>query len=171
MIRCGWLALLLLTLGCGRATSGPIPAPVPNLAGKRVLVLPIQGSNGPDSASARLVAALRTAEPQAIWIGPAELNRALARLPGFGANPASLPHDPLVHHNDRRAGEPLASALRRFSALADARWVLLPREARFVNAPARITASLLDARTGVVLWAGNGENIAAVAHHFSGPLR
>ncbi|CAN5214122.1 MAG: hypothetical protein H0V06_04090 [Gemmatimonadetes bacterium] len=169
MIRPRWLILLALAFGCTRPAAGPNPAPVPNLAGQRVLVLPIQSSRTGDSASASLVAALRSAQPRAIWIGPAELQRALARLPGFAADPAALPHDPLLHHGDRRAGEPLASEIRRFSALADARWVLLPREARFVNATSRITAALLDARTGVVLWTGDAENAAGLVRHLVGP--
>lgn len=164
-MRLSWPVLLLLAVGCTRPPTGPGPAPALNLAGQRVLVLPVQASKAGDSASASLVAALRSAEPGAVWIGPAELNRALARLPGFAADPAALPHDPLLHHGDRRAGEPLASELRRFSALADARWVLLPREARFMNASSRITAALLDARTGVVLWTGDAESIAALVRH------
>lgn len=160
--------LLVLAVGCARPSPALVPAPAPNFAGQRVLVLPIQGGTPHDSSSPELVTLLRVAQPRATWVGGAELDRALARLPGFAADPAALPHDPLVHHGDRRAGEPLASELRRFSALTDARWVLLPREARFVNAPSRITAALIDARTGAVLWAADAENAAALVRYLVG---
>lgn len=169
MTRLAGLLLLTVVLACAGPSSSPPPTAPFSLAGQRVLVLPVQNAHEPDGGSDSLLAALQRYEPRAIWIGPADLQRALRRLPAFAADPAALPHDPLVHHGDRRAGEPLASELRRFSALADARWVLLPRKAQFVNASPRISAALLDARTGVVLWAGHAEEPSTLAARLLGP--
>lgn len=170
MRRAGFL-LLAVVLACARPASSPSAAPPFSLAGQRVLVLPIQNARGHAERSDSLLAALQRGEPRAVWMRPADLQRALRRLPAFAADPAALPHDPLVHHGERRAGEPLASELRRFSALADARWVLLPREAQFVNASPRVSAALLDARTGVVLWAGDAEDPSTLAARLLGPAR
>ena len=164
-----WLACVALLVGCGRPAAPARKASPPlNLAGQRVLVLPVQGAAAQDSISDVVLGSLRAGEPAATWIGPSELRRALARAPGYAADPRTLPADPLLHHGDRRAADPLAGQLRRLAALVDARLALLPREARFVNASSRVTAALLDTRTGVVLWTGDADDAAALATRLVG---
>ena len=163
------IACLAWLAACGRpAVPAPKVSPPMNLAGQRVLVLPVQNAAAQDSISEAVLGSLRAREPAATWIGPGELRRALARAPGYAVDPRTLPADPLLHHGDRRATDPLASQLRRLAALVDARLAFLPREARFVNAASRVTAALLDTRTGVVLWTGDADDAAALATRLVG---
>ncbi|MBA2243662.1 MAG: hypothetical protein H0W11_01810 [Gemmatimonadetes bacterium] len=73
----------------------------------------------------------------------------------------------MLQHREPRVTEPLAGELRRYSALMDARLVLLLREARFARAAdadvgnLRIGAVLLDARSGRVLWWGEAAGDAS----------
>ncbi|HEX2188812.1 MAG TPA: hypothetical protein VHG51_07945, partial [Longimicrobiaceae bacterium] len=116
-----------------------------------------------DRLERELLFALGEREPRATWIAPEVLERALRRSPGFAGSPRTLPADPLVHHRERRAVEPLAGELRRYAALTDVRLVLLPRAASFARAEGaaegrvRIDAALIDARSGDVLWWGEAE--------------
>lgn len=110
---------------------------------------------------AELLFALRERGPGVTWIGPGELRRALRRSPGYAGDPGALPADPRLERGELSVAGALAGELRRLAALADARWVLLPGEARVSStgtAPGevRIAASLIDARSGNVLWSGTG---------------
>lgn len=151
---------------------GPPAAPPPaqamppmRITGQKVLVLPVQQMAGlPQEVRARVDAELLFALGErgtgVQWIAPEALERALRRSPGFAPDPRGLPSDPLVHHRERRAVEPLAGVLRRYSALTDARLVLLPRALAWVQAPGapdgelRVSAAMIDARSGDVVWWG-----------------
>lgn len=176
-------AVAAVLAACAPAARAPADAPEPaappaasapalRLAGMRVLVLPFQQVSGlPAGADERLgrelLFALGEREPRVTLVAPDVLERALRRSPGFAADPRALPADPLMHHRERRAVEPLAGELRRYAALTDARLVLLPRSATFTRADGaaegrlRIDAALLDARTGDVVWWGEAEGDAA----------
>lgn len=160
--------LLAIAAGCG-ARGVPAPAaagdaqPAMRLEGQRVLVLPVQAA-GTDAklpreqATAELLFALSERSPTTTWVAPAVLERALARSPGYAADPAALPADPLLHHGERHAADPLASELRRYTALADTRLVLLPRRLTVAGSDAdtlEFEAAVLDSRTGNVLWLGS----------------
>lgn len=173
------LALAVLLAACA---GGAPPASAPGAAGPpppaatvpplrisgRVLVLPFQNVSGlPEEAYGRLgrelLFALGERDSRVKWIAPEELERGLKRSPGFAGDPRALPADPLLHHGERHAVEPLAGELRRYAALTDARVVLLPQSAAWVR-PAgagegrvRLSAAVIDARTGNVLWWGEAE--------------
>lgn len=184
--RLALAAALLFPLalsGCPAAGSKPAPAtsereagmPAPSvypmsLNGQRVLMLPVQAapgvSAGREAVTAELAFALQDRDPAATWITPDELRRALARAPGYAQDPATLPGDAFLHHRERYIVDPLASVVRRYSALVDARVVILPREARFVPEPGgeggrvRIGAVAVDARTGSLIWWGEADGEA-----------
>jgi hypothetical protein len=138
-----------------------------DLAGQKVLLLPVQAAAGiaagRDAVTAELVYAIGERDTRTRWVTPDALRRALARTPDFAPDPSALPPDAYLHHAERRIVEPLAGAVRRYSALMDARLVLIPREARFVPSPAgqggtvRIGAVMVDARTGGMVWFGEAD--------------
>lgn len=155
------------------AAAAPVEsAPPMRIGGQKVVVLPVQRVAGlPDPlrerVDAELLFALGERDRKVQWVAPEALERALRRSPGFAPDPRALPSDPLVHHRERRAVEPLAGVLRRYSALMDARLVLLPRTVAWVPDPGggmvRVSAAVLDARSGDVVWWGEaaGEPSAA----------
>jgi hypothetical protein len=176
--RVAALGLVLLLVACaaarGAGENGATPAPASpplNLSGQRLLVLPVQQVSGLSGAleqrlDAELAFALEERRGGVTLVPPAELERALARSPGFAGDPSHLPADPLLHYGTPVAVEPLAGQLRRYAALADTRWVLLPQEVRFEPPGAdeagtlRISAVVIDARSGRVLWSGAAEAVA-----------
>jgi hypothetical protein len=171
------LALLASAAACG---GGPKPAPghvapavavAPmDLGGQRVLVLPVQASSGlgfhREEMTTELVAALRARDTRTQWIDPARLRRSLASSPNFAPDPGALPNDRYEVHGDRRIQGGLADAVRRYMALTEARLVVIPRSAVLVSpdsAPAfvRMSAAVVDARTGYVVWYGEADGEAA----------
>lgn len=152
-------------------TQGEAPAPsvAPmDLGGQKVLILPVQAApgivGGREAMTAELVFALGERDTRTQWQGPDRLRRALQRSPGYAPDPSGLPGDAYLHHNERRIVEPLAGVVRRYSALMDARLVVIPREARFVPAVAggqggavRVGAVVVDARSGYVVWYGEAD--------------
>ncbi|HEV2146249.1 MAG TPA: hypothetical protein VGR37_02410 [Longimicrobiaceae bacterium] len=178
-LRTSHFALAVLLAACApkpaAAPDAPAPTPPPaasapalRLAGQKVLVLPVQAVNGlsgeaQDRLERELLFALGDREPRATWIAPEVLERALRRSPGFAGSPRAVPGDPMMHHRERRVVEPLAGELRRYAALTDVRLVLLPRAAAWVRADGtdpgrvRISAALVDARSGDLVWWGEAE--------------
>lgn len=165
-VRLALLVLLLAAAACsarpGRGTDAG--APPLHLTAQRVLVLPVQPRGAlpvdPATLDAEILFALQERDPRVVWVGPTELRQALRRSPGIATDPAALPADPLLHHGERRAVEPLAGVVRRYSALTDARLVLIPHLAAAPGTAAsaagvRLGGSLLDARTGHVVWWGD----------------
>ena len=178
----GWTVLLLaLTAACGgqaRPAAGPAPAPRPaqsvapmQLAGQKVLVLPVQAAAGvgaPREAVTReLLSALGERDTGTQWIEPDRLRAALRRSPGYAQDPDVLPVDAFRHHNERYVVEPLAGLLRRYSALMDVRLVLIPRSAQWLPAAdgasgaVRLSATMIDTRTGNVVWWGEADGAPA----------
>ena len=169
------LALGLAGCGGGRgATPAAAPAPTPaatsmpamDFGGQRVLILPVQAAEGVgtrDEVTSELVFALTERDARTQWVTPDQLRRALRGSPGYASDPGTLPDDPYIHHGERSIVDPLGSVIRRYSALADARVVLVPRSARWIAAPAggggrvRMTAAVVDARNGRVVWYGDAD--------------
>jgi hypothetical protein len=158
MIRGAFLLILLAASACASApavatNAAEVADPVSPVAGEsaRVLLLPVQGAaEGVDRErlGAELLHALRLTSPAVAWVGPEELRRALRRAPGLAADPDRLPHDPMIHQNERRVGDALASDLRRYGALLDARLVAVPR----IQTPGRsdlprLRVDVVDTRT------------------------
>ena len=169
------LALALAACGGGRAAepgtsltpvAAPTGSPAMDFGGQRVLILPVQAVEGVgtrDEATGEVVFALTERDTRTQWVTPEQLRRALRTTPGFATDPGTLPDDTYMHSGDRLITDPLASVVRRYSALADARVVLIPRAARWIPAPTgtggrvRLSAAAVDARSGRVLWFGDAE--------------
>lgn len=171
--------LLALAAACGGkqkpAPGHPAPAvsvaPM-DLGGQRVLILPVQASNGlqfnREQITVELVAALRARDTRTQWIDPARLRRSLASSPNFAPDPAALPNDRYEVYGDRRIQGGLADAVRRYMALTEARLVVIPRSAVLVTSdsvPAfvRMNVAVVDARTGYVVWYGEADGAPAPA--------
>ena len=176
------LAVVLLAVaatGCG-GKRAPAPGQVApavsvapmDLGGQRVLILPVQASAGlqftREDVTNELVSALRGRDTRTQWLDPARLRRSLAASPNFAPDPAALPNDRYEVYGERRVQGGLADALRRSMALTEARLVVVPRSAVLVDpdsAPpfVRMSAALVDARTGLLVWWGEADGTPAAA--------
>lgn len=177
------LACALLALAAAAACGGrgkPPPGQVApavsvapmDLGGQRVLILPVQASAGlqftREDVTNELVSALRGRDTRTQWVDPARLRRSLASSPNFAPDPAALPNDRYEVYGERRVQGGLADALRRYMALTEARLVVVPRSAVLVSpdsaAPfVRMSAALVDARTGLLVWWGEADGTPAAA--------
>jgi hypothetical protein len=136
-----------------------------DFGGQRVLILPVQAAEGVgtrDEATSELVFALAERDARTQWVTPEQLRRALRAAPGYAADPGALPDDAYIHHGERSIVDPLGGIVRRYSALADARVVLIPRAARWMpgsggTGRVRMTAAVVDARSARVIWHGDAE--------------
>ncbi len=169
--------VLLALAACAPPRPAPTAAPPPpppvsstaamDFGGQRVLILPVQSAEAVgtrDEVTSELVFALKERDERTQWVTPDQLRRALRGAPGYAADPGTLPDDAYLHHGERTIVDPLGSVVRRYSALADARVVVIPRAARWVEGPAggrvRMSAAVVDARNGRVLWFGDAEGEA-----------
>jgi hypothetical protein len=157
MVRALWLLVLIAGAACASRGADPSAeaAPAPDVGPMRVLVLPIQGATEDVDVSrlgAEIVFALRAAHPRIDWVAPEDLRRVLRRAPQLALDPDRLPSDPLLHGGERRAGDQLGAELRRYSALVDARDVLLARiERRGAAAGTVLRGAIVDSRTLAVV--------------------
>jgi hypothetical protein len=141
------------------------------LAGQKVLVLPVQAAAGvgaPREAVTREVLfALGERDAGTQWIDPDRLRTVLRRSPGYAPDPDVLPGDAFRHHQERYVVEPLAGLLRRYSALMDVRLVLIPRSAQWLPSAdgaggvVRLSATMIDTRSGNVVWWGEADGAPA----------
>jgi len=175
--------LLALAAACGgqaRPAAGPAPAAAPRpatsvaamqLAGQKVLVLPLQTASGVgqprDAVTREILFALGERDAATQWIDPDRLRGALRRSPGYAADPDALPSDAFRHHQERYVVEPLAGLLRRYSALMDVRLVLIPQSAQWLpsadgaSGVVRLSATMVDARSANVVWWGEADGAPA----------
>ncbi len=153
------LMLLATAAACGGRgddrAPGPPPA-APNLAGERVMLLPVQ-TPGPEQLDAELAYWLSDALPAVEWLMPAELQAAADRAPAWRLRLAALQRPVLdMGGNDRRIIDPLYGALRQLGAIVDADLALVPvsLEERTDSTGTRLdlTMAVVDIRGGRVLW-------------------
>jgi hypothetical protein len=139
-----------------------------DLAGQKVLVLPVQAVSGipqsRDDVTREVLFALGERDTRTHFIPPSALRSALQSAPGYADDPDDLPADPFRHHQERYVIDPLAGVLRRYSALMDTRLVLVIPGAQWLPAPAgaqggviRMSAVMIDSRTGNVVWYGEAD--------------
>ncbi len=153
------LGLLALAAACGgrSAERAPGPAPAaPNLAGERVMLLPVQ-TPGPEQLDAELAYWLQDALPAVEWLLPAELQAAADRAPAWRLRLASLQRPVLdMGGNDRRIIDPLYGALRQLGAVVDANLALVPvsleERTDSTGIQLDLTMAVVDIRGGRVLW-------------------
>ncbi len=166
MTRAGALALSALVWGWGCASgSGAPPVPgferggMPELAGARVVVLPVQNADqGHPELDAELAFALAESGADVSWVFPADIRSMIERNPGVTLRIDALPVGNFLVAEVERIGDPLFGDLYRLGALANATYGLLPVEARRSprgqGASLEISAALVELRGGRVLWFG-----------------
>jgi hypothetical protein len=149
------------------------------LAGQKVLVMPIQAAVGVGQPRAditrEILFALGERDGATQWIDPDRLRAALRRSPGYAAEPDALPVDAFRHHQERYVLEPLAGLLRRYSALMDVRLVVIPQAAQWLpsadgtSGVVRLSATVVDTRSANVVWWGEADG-APAAQPGSAPI-
>lgn len=169
------LAPVLVGVGaCGGGGGSEIPTPgtsvgaVPNLESQAVMVLPVQIEQGvPPSVEPdqELRFALEQRGPSVNWLFPDTLRTITGRNPGIDVPLEGLPVGIFLRMQVERIGDPLFGQIRRLNALTSAPLVLIPVRLRYRQMPEAVgdqvfepamelTAVLLHARSGRVLWFG-----------------
>jgi len=162
----GVVATLVLTLGAIGCASAPAAPPdpgeqrggLPMLSGQDALLLPVQRPQVPrDAADRELQFALESRAGGIGWVAPEELRRLMGR--SVMEIPIDrLPIDMFFQSEVTRVGDPVYGMLRRAAALTDATVALIPLSVvrrpagPGVEAGLEAMATLLDLRTGRVLW-------------------
>ncbi len=165
LLRAIAATVVVASLACAKRqppTADAPPPPAPDLTGTTVMLLPAQAGRGivPEGLDAELAYWLADRNPGVRWILPQEIDQALARSPGLGIDPRSLPVSIFFRAEVRRVGDPLFGDLRRLGALVDARFALIPVGAGYVPNPegssgrVEVAGALIDTLRGTVLWFG-----------------
>ncbi len=161
----GALLAVVMALGCGGTAEAP-PAGsfegfIPDLRGERVMVFPVQIPAGvPGDASPEIEFALRTRTAEVDWIFSDELEAVLARSPAVDSAVSGLPVSFFLRAQVRRIGDPLFGQLLRLGALANSDIALIPvtvgrgAEGAGGTSVVEIVATILNVRTGQVIWFG-----------------
>jgi hypothetical protein len=156
----------LIVLGaCGPRRAPPAPGEsrgaVPDLAGRTVMVLPVQQIEGlAGDGDAELAFALQTRLGDVEWVFPPALRRALQGSPALDVRLDALPVGVFLQAQVDRIGDPLFGAMIRLGALTGAGVALIPVAVRYrpgatgAAGVGEVVAVLLDVRTGYVAWFG-----------------
>ncbi len=130
-----------------------------------MMVFPVQlRGNALAELDRELAFALSQIGDRVAWLLPDQLGDALARSPGTGLQLEGLPVEGFLSGELRRVGDPLFGNVYRLGALVDATYALVPVRARSVVSESgqvvEISATVLEVRTGRVLWFGVVEGTA-----------
>ena len=161
----GTLLAAVLATGCGGNVQAPSAGSsegfIPDLRGRRVMVFPVQIRSGvPGDADPEIVFSLRTRGTEVGWVFPDELEAALQRSPAVDSAVRGLPVGVFLGAEVQRIGDPLYGQLRRLGALTNADVALIPVAVRAGAEGAggvsvvEIVSTILDVRTGRVIWFG-----------------
>lgn len=156
----GTALLLILACSSRQPPSADRPAPpAPNLSGRSVMLLPVQGGRGvPEGLDAELSFWLPERGLGVNWVLPDAIDEVVARSPTLGIHPRSLEVSVFHYAEVRNIGDPLFGDLRRLGALVDARYAILPVAAGYVTRAegvrVEIAAAIIDTLGGRVLWFG-----------------
>lgn len=153
------MALAVALAACGgrgeQAEPGPA-APPPNMAGQRVMLLPVQVP-APERLDAELAYWLADAHPTVEWLLPEELQAVADRTPAWRLRLATIER-PVVDMggSDRRIVDPLYGALRQLGAVINADYALVPvtveERPDATGIQLDMTVAVVDIRGGRVLW-------------------
>jgi hypothetical protein len=169
-------------IGCaGGGAAGSIPrpqgTPLGSMAGRQVVVLPVQRNiSFPDSSwhqqpavTAQFLAALDDSIASALgdrglrstWTFAEDISAAARRNTGMLPDPHALAVAGLrrlLKAGDDPLSEPLASQIRSLVSMRDARYAILPATLIFENAAGGVRGTvlvyLIDARTARIQWSG-----------------
>jgi hypothetical protein len=177
------LLLALLLAGCARPAPPSADArqrPIPDLAGRTVMLLPVQaaiptitlpatadparpavplGAGQRAVLQAELAYWLPQQAPRARWVLPDAIERATAGSPAADMRPHELTVRDFQRSRLESIGDPLYGELRRIAVLMDARVALLPIGALWVPehgglGRVHLAAALIDTMGGDVVWYG-----------------
>ena len=167
------LCLGLFLAGCassgGPPQAGDPQAPVPDMRGRRVLILPIQLREGVPAgvtADEEIAYALPARGSDIVWVLPGEVEGILRRSPGVQANLHGLPVEIFLQAEVRRIGDPLYGEIRRMTTLVGADFAIIPVQLKYTaDGLYTLSAAILNPVTGRILWFGivEGEGGAADA--------
>ncbi len=149
-----------LLAGCGGAKPAPGPGEslgvVPDLRGTKVMVFPLQSAQGFDRLAfdPEFTSALDRMGNGIDWVLPDDLRRIRSRTPGLDMQVDNLPVGVFLQTEVRRIGDPLYGYLRRMGAVADSDVALVPVGAGGADTAIEVAATLIDARSGRVIWYG-----------------
>jgi hypothetical protein len=125
------------------------------------MVFPVQIPSGlPGDASLEIDFALRTRSSEVEWIFSDELEAVLARAPAVDSSVRGLPVSFFLRAQVRRIGDPLFGQLLRLGVLVDSEIALIPvtvragAEGAGGTSVVEIVATILDVRSGRVIWFG-----------------
>jgi hypothetical protein len=178
-----WLLVGLAAGGCARAAApgaGAAQPPFPDMAGRTVMLLPVQRAvptiTLPPTADAAVPPALLSAElllalegelafwlqeraPRARWILPDAVERAAQQSPMMDVRARDLSVRDFQRARLQSIGDPLYGELRRLGAVLDARVALLPVGALWVTEQTgagrvHLVVALIDTVGGDVVWYG-----------------
>lgn len=161
------LGSVLLVLGACSASPPPEPGVSrgvpPDLRGRRVILLPVQLVVGvAGDPDAELAFTLADVGDDVDWVREDEIQDAMRRSPTVQTRTRGLPVGVFLQAEVDRIGDPLYGYLRRMEALVEADAILLPVAATYEPNQAipgsgprvRLTAALVEPRTGRVIWFG-----------------
>ena len=125
------------------------------------MVFPVQIRTGAlDGADPEIAFAFRERSDEVDWVFPDELEAALARAPGVQSTVTGLPVGMFLRREVQRVGDPLYGQLRRLGEMTRADVAFIPVAVRAgadgaEGGPAvEIVSTILDVRTGRVVWFG-----------------
>lgn len=159
-----FMAACALATAC--AGGGGEPAPLTGtlsptaLAGRAVLVFPVQRAPSREDATRELVFALEGRGGSQGWTFPDALRDQLRRSPQLDVPVDALPVGIFLQAEVRRIGDPLYGMLRRAASLNGTTVALIPVAVGFrpgtAEAPAamELVAALIDVTSGRVVWVG-----------------
>ena len=163
----GTVLATLLVQGCGgRGTGAPPEAGssrgfVPDLRGRRVMVYPIQIRQGvPGAVDPEIAFAFRAQGREVDWVFPEELRATLERAPAIRSTVDRLAVTVFLGAEVDRVGDPLYGQIRRLAELANADVAFIPvavrrgAEGTGGVSVVEIVSTLMDVRTGRVIWFG-----------------
>lgn len=144
------------------------PAPVPRLAGRSVMVLPVQSQPGLSADHAADVDAeiafwAADAARDQPWSFPADLDALVEREPALGLRTRDLAISALLDEERGHIADPLLGDLRRLGAVAGRDLALVPARLLPPADPAgglRLDLALVNTVGGAVLWRGRIEGVA-----------
>jgi len=152
------LVLAACATGSESLQPGDTSGGVPDLRGRRVLVLPVQirdGASASVTIDEEIVYALSSRGEQVSWAFPSEVDRVLRRSPGVQANLYGLPVGIFLQVQVNRIGDPLYGEIRRLSTLVGAEFALIPVQLSYgADGRFSLAATILNPVTGRVTWFG-----------------